>query len=198
MLYIVMTLVDVESEHPFMHPTPVNNDHDDSSFNGQVTIPGHLTPSLRLVTRSSIIKKNPQYALSCEASTITLPKSVCHALGDPQSRKAMCDEYDTMVKNQSWVLVDRLLNDNVVNFFWLFKVKDKVDGIVDRLKAHLVANDMNQIEGLDYHETFLPIIKPMVSWNYIWFEASPNRHQECILEWCLGGADSLTTTIRIH
>lgn len=73
----------------------------------------------------------------------------------------MSDEYDVMVRNDTWSLVDRQLEDNVVNCIWLFKVKERTDGTVDLLKAHLVANGMNQIKGLDYQEAFSPIIKPI-------------------------------------
>lgn len=55
--------------------------------------------------------------------------------------------------------MERNPTDNVISCIWLFKVKEKVDGFVDRLKARLVVNGMNQIESLDYNETFSLVVK---------------------------------------
>lgn len=63
----------------------------------------------------------------------------------------MVDEYSAMIRNDT--------GDNVVNCIWLFKIKEDVDGMVNQLKAHLIANDTNQVKGLDYHETFSLVIK---------------------------------------
>lgn len=70
-------------------------------------------------------------------------------------------EYDALIRNHTWELVPRSLEDNVIGNLWLFKVKQKVDGTMDKLKARLVANSAKQIKGLDYHETFSPVVKPV-------------------------------------
>lgn len=71
----------------------------------------------------------------------------------------LCDEYNAMISNDTWELVDRTLADNVINNIWLFKVKERAEGLIERLKERLVANGTNQTEGLDYNETFSLVVK---------------------------------------
>ena len=71
----------------------------------------------------------------------------------------MATEIEALEKNNTWDLVSLPLSHKPIGCKWVFKVKYHSDGSIERYKARLVAKDYNQIEGLDYHDTFAPVAK---------------------------------------
>ncbi|KAL6347693.1 hypothetical protein AAG906_026222 [Vitis piasezkii] len=88
------------------------------------------------------------------------PTTPTQALKDPKWHKAMSEEYDALVRNGTWELVPSNPSQNVVGCKWIFRTKRNSDGSIDRFKARLVAKGFHQRPGIDYYDTFSPVVKP--------------------------------------
>ena len=65
-------------------------------------------------------------------------------------------EYDAIMKNGTWSLVDLPVGKKAIGTKWVYKLKCKPDGSVDCYKARLVAKGYAQEKGIDFEETFAP------------------------------------------
>ncbi|CAM8984711.1 unnamed protein product [Rhodiola kirilowii] len=71
----------------------------------------------------------------------------------------MQNEIIALQDNHTWDIVDLPEGKHAIGCKWVYKVKRHSDGTIERYKARLVAKGYTQEEGLDYHETFAPVIK---------------------------------------
>jgi histone deacetylase 1/2 len=88
-----------------------------------------------------------------------VPSSICDALSDPHWRHAMEQEYAALLANQTWDLVPRPPGSNVVTGKWIWTHKRRADGTLERYMAHWVLRGLTQRPGVDYDETFSPVVK---------------------------------------
>ena len=72
----------------------------------------------------------------------------------------MLEEFDALIRNDTWELVPPVSVQNIVGCKWIFRIKRLPNGYVDRYKAWLVAKGFHQHLRLDYHDTFSPVVKP--------------------------------------
>jgi len=71
----------------------------------------------------------------------------------------MDTEHQALLRNRTWHLVPPPRGKNIIGCKWVYKVKRKADGSVDRYKARLVAKGYKQQYGIDYEDTFSPVVK---------------------------------------
>lgn len=72
---------------------------------------------------------------------------------------AMADEFDSLMKNNTWTLIEKPKNASVIDNKWVYKIKYKSNGEIERYKARLVVRGFTQQYGINYHETFSPVVK---------------------------------------
>ena len=87
------------------------------------------------------------------------PNTIDEALQDQKWVAAMNSEHSALLQNRTWHLVPPPKGKNIIYCKWVYKIKRKADGTIDRYKAHLVAKGYKQLYGIYYEDTFSPIVK---------------------------------------
>lgn len=90
---------------------------------------------------------------------VEIPKNVGEALKNPEWRAAILEEIRALEKNRTWDVVEKPKDKTIIGCKWVFTVKYKADGTIERYKARLVAKGYTQTYGVDYQETFAPVAK---------------------------------------
>ncbi|XP_070019435.1 uncharacterized protein [Nicotiana sylvestris] len=105
-------------------------------------------------------------------SSVTEPQSYTEAAQDPAWIEAMQAEIKALQKNNTWEIVNLPEGKKPIGCKWIYKVKYKATSEVERLKARLIAKGYSQQEGIDYQETFSPVVKMAPrQWNAKLIEA---------------------------
>ena len=153
-----------ESDQIDQHQELVEDDqppeqHDDAVHH-------EASPSVR---RSSRIFRRPKkwLILNDEVNMVSPevddePRTIKDALSSPDLDKwkmAMEEELNSMRDNHVWDLVDLPQGRKAIGNKWVFRIKRKADGSIDRYKARLVAKGYTQVEGVDYQDTFSPVVR---------------------------------------
>eukprot|EP01018_Ginkgo_biloba_P028622 Gb_03615 [translate_table: standard] len=99
------------------------------------------------------------FALMANIQGLFEPQTFQEASGRPEWDRAMQAEYGTLMRNNTWDLVVLPSGKKPIDCKWVYKVKCKANGTLDKYKARLVAKGFSQVEGIDYEETFAPTAK---------------------------------------
>ncbi|RVW44227.1 Retrovirus-related Pol polyprotein from transposon RE1 [Vitis vinifera] len=112
---------------------------------------------------STRVRSIPPHLLDyhCYTALATLyePQTYREASTDLLWQIAMKEELDALTKNHTWDLVTLPPGQSVVGCKWIYKIKTRSDGSVERYKARLVAKGFTQEYGIDYEETFAPVAR---------------------------------------
>ena len=68
-------------------------------------------------------------------------------------------EIFTLESIDAWEVVDRVDDMNVINSTWAFKCKRYPDGLIKKFKARFCARGDRQLEGIDFFETYAPVVQ---------------------------------------
>lgn len=99
--------------------------------------------------------------IACSA-IIFEPQTFEEAMASHESSKwkqAMEEEMTSLKKNKTWDLVPLPHDRKAVGCKWVYRVKQNSEGKIDRFKARLCAKGYSQREGIDYEETFSPVVR---------------------------------------
>ena len=96
------------------------------------------------------------------AMNIPTPKTYKEAVSGKHANrwiKAIDAELNNMRKHQVWEVVPCPKGRKLINTVWVFKVKQLADGRVDKLKGRLCVQGFTQVYGIDYWDTFSPVVR---------------------------------------
>ena len=119
--------------------------------------------SNRQTSRPSYLEDYVMLAdLECEILLLALnnePLNIQEALKSKRWKLACIDEIDSIYKNETWILVEKPQGVKVIGLKWIFKVKRKADGSINKFKSRLVAKGYVQEHRIDFDEVFAPVAR---------------------------------------
>ena len=93
-----------------------------------------------------------------------------------QWKEAADAEYQSLLHSHTWDLVKLPPGRKSIGCKWVFKVKHSEDGSVEMFKGWLVGKGFAQRYGVDYDETFSPVVRFLTIWSVIALAAEKKTH----------------------
>ncbi|KAG8492721.1 hypothetical protein CXB51_010467 [Gossypium anomalum] len=145
--------------HSVSHSPPIVEDHSVPNSPQMVeevsALPVNSHP-MQTRSKSGIFKPR---VFSTEL-TVTEPTTIDDGFSSKEWTLAAQEEYEALLRNNTWDLVPLPANRRAVGCKWVFKLKCHSDGTIARYKGRLVVKGYLQEAGIDFHETFSPVVKP--------------------------------------
>ena len=141
--------INTHDKNPFENN---NGQEDPINANGELQIRRGTKverPSQRFLDSINSIDENEPLSL----------KDVLNKQDRAKWKEAIKMEYKSLMDKKTWDLVQLPQDRQPLGCKWIFKIKREADGSLDKCKAKLVAKGYDQIEGLDYNETFSPVVR---------------------------------------
>ncbi|KAK1423780.1 hypothetical protein QVD17_19088 [Tagetes erecta] len=73
--------------------------------------------------------------------------------------EAMKKEIQALEQNKTWTLETLPEGKRAIDSKWMYKIKYKPNGEIERFKARFFTRGFAQTEGVDFHDTFAPLAK---------------------------------------
>ena len=138
-------------------PTYLQDYHRDLSSHNASASTIILYP-LSLVLSYSRLSPTHKHFIMSISSTVE-PSSYAEASQHDCWIKAMKAELQALQSSDTWRLTPLPPHKTAIGCRWIYKIKHRADGSIERYKARLVAKGYTQMEGLDYLDTFSPVAK---------------------------------------
>uniref|UniRef100_A0A2N9I5Z3 Reverse transcriptase Ty1/copia-type domain-containing protein n=1 Tax=Fagus sylvatica TaxID=28930 RepID=A0A2N9I5Z3_FAGSY len=142
-------------------PTTLVDSHvDDSNMPIALRKSTRACPSIYRYPISNYVSSH-RLSPSCKAfanqlSFVSVPKNLQDALNNPRWKAAIVEEMEALQKNSTWKLVKLPKDKKTVDCKWVFTVKHKADGSIERFKARLVAKGYTQTYEEEVYMGFPP------------------------------------------
>lgn len=142
-----------------------NNNADQEVENNDVS-PEEQQPKIgpgrpRLIQTGSVGRPKKVYN-TLNSINVVIPGSVNEALSGSNAnswKAAMESEYASLIKNNTWELSELPVGQKSIGCRWVFTVKHDKEGNLKNSKARLVAKGCSQKYGVNYNETFSPVVR---------------------------------------
>ncbi|XP_076923682.1 uncharacterized protein LOC143585891 [Bidens hawaiensis] len=132
----------VESQQPNLDPNPSEVVHSDGTNEENIS-PENIFPE----------------GINSPVQLPNQPEIFREASSGKHWIDAMNEEMVALNRNNTWKLVDLPVGRKPIGCKWVYKIKYRSTGEIERYKARLVAKGFNQREGVDFGETFSPVVK---------------------------------------
>ncbi|MCH81484.1 retrovirus-related Pol polyprotein from transposon TNT 1-94 [Trifolium medium] len=170
----------IRKSNRISHPPSYLQDYHHSIKNHTVNCVSQLPPSSSqckyplssFISYNHISSAQKHYALNI--STLSEPSTYEEAMHNEHWKNAINVELSALLKNHTWDLVKLPSHKKAIGCKWVFKLKLHADGTVERHKARLVAKGFTQTEGIDYIDTFSPVVKMTTVRTFMAIAASQN------------------------